>query len=269
MANDLYQEQGYLSPLPVLSADEAGAVEAKIDELRRRERADKATYLGTNIHYLVPQLFDLVCNDNILDQVETVIGPDILCWSAAFFNKDARDPNYVSWHQDLTYWGLEPPDIVTAWVAITQSTRQNGCMRVVPGSHAKGQIAHDDSFADNNMLTRGQEVRVDVREEDAVDIELQPGEMSLHHVLIIHGSEANRSDRPRYGFVIRYIPTYCRQIGGRTAALLVRGADIHGHFDPVPRPKADLDTDALAFHKEACTRLSRILFAGADHGAPA
>ncbi len=264
MENEDYARQGYLSPLRVLSEAEAGRYAGKVMEIRDRQARDSANYLGTNAHFLFPDFYDLVQRAEILDQVEKVIGPDILCWNAAFFNKEPKDGNIVTWHQDLTYWGLEPADIVTAWIALTPSTRENGCMRVVPGSHANGQIDHADTFADDNLLSRGQEVQVEVADGDAADIELQPGEMSLHHVLIVHGSEANLSDIPRYGFVVRYIPTYCRQIGGRTASMLVRGEDRHGHFDPVPRPQSDLHPDALAFHRQANETLNDILFATAE-----
>jgi ectoine hydroxylase-related dioxygenase (phytanoyl-CoA dioxygenase family) len=212
---------------------------------------------------LFPELFDLVCNSTILDQVESILGPDILCWSASFFSKPARDTGFVSWHQDLTYWGLAPADIVTAWIAITPSNKANGCMRVVPGSHQPGQMSHSDTFADGNLLSRGQVLDVPVREDEAVDLVLQPGEMSLHDVLIVHGSEANQSDRPRHGFAIRYIPTYCKQIGGRTTALLVRGEDRHNNFDPVPRPRADMHADAVAFRAKAVAAVQAILMEGA------
>ncbi len=259
-----YEAQGYLSPLRVLSENEAKKFADLVSEIKSRQAEDGENYLGTNAHFLFPDLYDLVQRPEILDQVEKVLGPDILCWNAAFFNKEPGDGNIVTWHQDLTYWGLEPADIVTAWIALTPSSRENGCMRVVPGSHANGQIDHADTFADDNLLSRGQVVQVDVAEDDAVDIELQPGEMSLHHVLIVHGSEANQSDIPRYGFVVRYIPTHCRQIGGRTVSMLVRGKDTYGHFDPVPRPQSNLHPDALAFHRQANETLNGILFAGAE-----
>ena len=123
-----------------------------------------------------------------------MIGPDILCWSTGFFTKNARDPSYVSWHQDSTYWGLEPPDIVTAWVALSDSTLANGAMRVIPGTHLMDQLAHHDTFAPDNLLSRGQEIAVEVDEREAVALELRAGEMSLHHVRLIHGSDPNPSD---------------------------------------------------------------------------
>jgi ectoine hydroxylase-related dioxygenase (phytanoyl-CoA dioxygenase family) len=173
----------------------------------------------------------------------------------------------VSWHQDSTYWGLSSPDVVTAWVAFEPSTPLSGCMRVVPGTQTRDQVPHKDTFAADNLLSRGQEIAVEVDPKDAVDIELQPGEFSLHHVRIIHGSEPNNADWSRIGFTIRYVPTYVKQIGGRDSAMLVRGVDEFHNFDPEPRPKADFHPDAVAFHGAMIDRVTRILFAGAPQAA--
>ena len=135
-------------------------------------------------------------NPRILDAVEGVIGPNILVWGANFFLKEPRSDAYVSWHQDATYWGLEPADIVTAWVALTPSTVESGCMRVVPGTHSDGILAHRETWADDNLLSRGQEIAVDVDLDKVVDVVLKPGEMSLHHVKIAHNSEPNRAAHP-------------------------------------------------------------------------
>jgi len=258
-----YQAQGYLSPIRVMPEAEAGHLAEKITGIYNDHGTEAKGLLGSNPHHIFPDLFDLVCNPAIVDRVEEVLGPDILCWSAGFFSKPAHDPSFVSWHQDLTYWGLEPADIITAWVALTPSTPGSGCMRVVPGSHHQGQLGHGDTYVAENLLSRGQVLDVAVDEDEAVDLVLQPGEMSLHHVLIVHGSEVNRSDLPRHGFVIRYIPTYCKQIGGRTTSLLVRGEDRYDHFDPVPRPRADMHPDARAFRDKANAAKKAILMKGA------
>jgi ectoine hydroxylase-related dioxygenase (phytanoyl-CoA dioxygenase family) len=170
----------------------------------------------------------------------------------------------VSWHQDSTYWGLSKPDIVTAWVAFTPSTVESGCLRVVPGSHLRDQLPHGDTFATDNMLTRGQEVKVTVDERDALDVVLRPGEMSLHHVRLIHGSEPNRAAHRRIGFAIRYLPTSVRQTSGiRDTATLVRGRDDFGHFALEPAPASDFDPDAVAFHGKSYDDTTKILYAGA------
>jgi len=227
--------------------------------------AQVAAYRRDGIHFPV----DVLAADEAarvlagLDAVEDVLGPDLLCWSAQFFSKNPHDPSFVSWHQDGTYWGLSSPDVVTAWVALTPSTPENGCMEVVPGTHLR-QVEHVDTFAETNLLSRGQEIAVDVRAEEKVSVVLAPGQMSLHHVLIFHGSEANRSDIRRVGFAIRYIPTHVRQVNGpRESATLVRGTDRHGHFDLEPAPEAEMHPDAVARHAAIVERQLKILYAGA------
>ena len=197
--------------------------------------------------------------------MESLIGRDILLWSSGFFTKPANDPSFVSWHQDSTYWGLEPPDdIVTAWVAFTESVPANGCMRVVPGTHRIGQVGHRDTFAETNLLSRGQEIEMQVDEADAVDLVLRPGQMSLHHVRIVHGSEPNRTPGPRIGLTFRYIPTRVRQVGDRPSALLCRGEDRYGHFEHEPVPAADFGDAAVAYHAEVMRRLNAVLYDGAE-----
>lgn len=258
-----YQEDGYLAPLDALSRAEADELFRYVQEFEASVPPEEAKKgLGTKCHLLHPPLYDLLFHPKILDAVESILGPNILVWGSGFFYKKPGDGGYVSWHQDSTYWGLEPFDIVTAWVAVTPSRRENGCMRVVPGTHVKGQLPHADTFDKNNLLSRGQEIQVEVDEKDARDIVLEPGQFSLHHVAIVHGSEPNRSDIPRYGFTIRYIPTHVKQIGGRTSAVLVRGKDEYGHFDPEPRPER-YGPEALKAHAAAMAKVESILYTGA------
>jgi non-haem Fe2+, alpha-ketoglutarate-dependent halogenase len=258
-----YHEQGYLAPLDGIAREQAEAIFRYVQDFEASVPPDEAKKgLGTKSHLLHPPLYDLLFAPRILDAVESILGPNLLVWGSGFFYKKPRDGGYVSWHQDSTYWGLEPFDIVTAWVAMTPSRRENGCMRVVPGTHAKGQLPHADTFDRRNLLSRGQEIQVEVDEKDARDIVLEPGQFSLHHVGIVHGSDPNNSDLPRYGFTIRYIPTYVRQIGGRTSAVLVRGTDEYGYYDPEPRPEK-YGPEAIRVHEEAMARVESILYTGA------
>ena len=243
-----YREHGYYAPIRVMQADEAA-------DIRRQLEAHEATHgvlkgsMRHKSHLLFTWLDGLIRHPGVLDAVESVIGPNILCWSSTFFIKEARDPGFVSWHQDSTYWGLDPADIVTAWVALSESTAENGAMRVIPDTQSLEQIAHRDTFAANNLLTRGQEIAVEVDERKAVMLTLEPGEMSLHHVRLIHGSDPNPSAKRRIGFAIRYLPTHVRQIvGTRDSATLVRGVDRFGNFAPEYPPERDLSDAAVAFH---------------------
>ena len=258
-----YRRDGILFPVDVMPPAEA---QEMLQRLQAVERAQGGRLSGRNNqkpHLLHPWMDQLVRHPAILDAVEDVLGPNLLCWGSQFFAKDAGDTAYVSWHQDGTYWGLSSPDVVTAWVALTPSIPENGCMRVVPGTQLR-QVAHEDTFAESNLLSRGQEIAVKVDEAKVVDVVLQPGQMSLHHVLIFHGSEPNQSDVRRVGFAIRYVPTHVSQTSGiRESALLVRGVDEFGHFDHEMSPEADMHPAAVARHKEVIDRQMQILYAGA------
>jgi phytanoyl-CoA dioxygenase PhyH len=257
---ETYRQQGIVHPLRALPEVEAA-------ELHRRYQAQAGFLTGRNNqkpHLLFTWLDALVRDARIVDAVESLLGPDLFCWGAQFFAKPAGDAAYVSWHQDATYWGLSSPDIATAWVALTPSTHESGCMQVVPGTH-RAQVPHEDRFDDANLLSRGQEVAVTVDPATVVDVVLQPGEMSLHHVLLFHGSEPNRSRAPRIGFAIRYMPTHVRQLSPiRDSALLVRGHDAYGHFEHEQSPEGDLHPDAVARHGAIIDRQLRILYAGAQ-----
>jgi non-heme Fe2+,alpha-ketoglutarate-dependent halogenase len=259
-----YQQRGVLYPRPAIGAAAAQGMLEKFEALEQKEGGRVSKRTNHKPHLLLTWLADLVRHPTILDQVESLLGPNLLCWASDFFSKSPDDGMRVTWHQDSTYWGLSKPDIVTAWVAFTPSTVESGCLRVVPGSHLKDQLPHGDTFASDNMLSRGQEIKVAVDERDAVDVVLQPGQMSLHHVRLIHGSEPNRADHRRIGFAIRYLPTYVRQTSGtRDTAMLVRGRDDYGNFDHEPAPASDFHPDAVAYHAKSYDDTTRILYAGA------
>lgn len=259
-----YREAGYYFPIRVLTTAEAARCRERLETVERELGEPLRGIYRIKPHLLLTWLADLVRHPAILDAVEDVIGPDILCWNSSFFTKEASSAGYVSWHQDATYWGLSEPDVVTAWVGFTDSTPRNGNMQVVPGSH-RHQVRHVDTFHPDNLLSRGQEIAVDVDEREAVDIVLAAGEMSLHHVLLVHGSRPNVSGDRRVGFAIRYVPTRVRQLADvRDSATLVRGRDTFGHFGLEPRPETDLSPDMLARHAEISDRQARILYKGTD-----
>ena len=257
-AVEQYRRDGFYFPVRVMSPGEALAMRRRLEAVESDHGGRLGGELRHKPHLLFTWLADLVRHPAILDAVEDVLGPNLLVWSTSFFIKEARDPAYVSWHQDATYWGLSAPDVLTAWVAFTDATIENGAMRMVPGSHDE-QLAHRDTFAPNNLLSRGQEIAVEVDEARGVDILLRAGEMSLHHVRMVHGSPANRSDDRRVGFAIRYVPTYVRQIAGDgDSAMLVRGVDEHHHF----APESDLAPEARAHHAAVVAQSAKILYRG-------
>ncbi len=257
-----YRERGFVHPLRAMPAEEALT-------LRERLETAEASLGGTldggmrhKPHLLFPWLNDLVHDPRIVDPVACVIGEDVLCWASNFFTKEAFDSAYVSWHQDSTYWGLSGPEVCTAWIALSLSTVESGCMRAVPGTHLE-QVSHTDTHAEGNMLSRGQVADLEVNDDDAVDVILEPGEMSIHHVRVVHGSRPNNSNDRRIGFAIRYIAPQIHQIySDEDSATLVRGTDPYGHFAPEKRPGADLDPAALERHARMVEIHSRILYRG-------
>jgi len=266
--NDLqlqkYNTDGYCHPFDVLTPKESVYCLNKLETYERVSGGAIGGIYRHKPHLLFPWLHDLVNHTLILDAIEDVLGPDILCWGSSFFNKEARDPAYVSWHQDANYWGLDRPDVCTAWIAFTPSNTSNGCMRVIPGSHEK-DLKHIDTYHEHNLLSRGQEISVDVDEAKAVDLELSPGQMSLHHVGIVHGSNPNKSNKRRVGFAVRYIASHVRQtLGPLDFATLVRGQQTHDYWELEPRPKAELDPDAIAYHANVCATQGKMLYAGAE-----
>jgi non-haem Fe2+, alpha-ketoglutarate-dependent halogenase len=257
-----YEREGYLAPITVMGEAEARAIRAELEAIEAGTGGPLRGDLRHKAHLLFPFLADLIRHPAILDAVEDLLGPDILCWNTNFFIKEAETPSFVSWHQDSTYWGLSSPDVCTAWVALTPSTIANGAMAVIPKSHTMDQIPHRDTFDRHNLLTRGQEIAVEVDEREAVPLVLKPGEMSLHHVRLVHGSPPNPSNDRRIGFAIRYIPTSLYQLEGSDSASLVRGTDRYGHFELEPRPERDMQDDMLALHRRLTERAAQILYRG-------
>ena len=259
-----YRRDGFHFPVRVLAADEARAYRTRLEDQERALGGPLQGNMRHKVHLLFTWANELARHPAILDAVEDVIGPDILCWSTTFFTKEARSPSFVSWHQDATYWGLSTADVVTAWVAFADAPVESGAMKFWPGSHRENQLAHRDTFDANNLLSRGQEIAVEVPAGAGVDVPLKAGEMSLHHVLLAHGSGPSTTADRRIGFAIRYIPPHVRQLKVRDSAMLVRGRDTHGNFDPEPSPQRDLDEAALAAHRDAVERSAKALYAGTD-----
>ncbi len=245
-----YDREGYLCPLPGIGAGEAGRLARRLADFEAETGLTAGHVIRNKGHLKLLALYELIFQPAILDAVESVLGPDILCWGSSLFVKEAGDPAFVAWHQDSYYWGLDPAEVCSAWIALKPSTRQNGAMRVIPGSHGGEAmaLAHQASAPDSaNMLFTHEEIAVEVDEAVAVDLLLEQGEMSLHHVKIVHGSPPNRSAERRIGYAIRYVAPHVRQRGDMNSATLVRGRDPFGHFAPEPVPARDMDPAIVAF----------------------
>lgn len=262
-----FNRDGYLFPIRVMSAAAAAELRGRLERFEQSTGGPLAGDKRHKTHLLFAWLSDLIREDAVLDPVQDIFGPNLLCWATNFFIKEARSPDFVSWHQDSTYWGLSSPDVLTAWIALTPSNAGNGAMEVIPGTHLMDQVPHRDTFAKHNLLTRGQEVMVDVDAGKSVRIDLQPGEMSLHHVRLIHGSPPNPSNDRRIGLAIRLIPTSVRQIHGDDSATLVRGVDSCRSFEHEPRPRCDMDPELVEYHRRVTERNARILYKGTQIGS--
>jgi len=262
-----YRDRGYHFPVRALAADEAaGRCGSFLDYYEHhRERMEKLLprdrrNILCETHFFLRWVYEMVSHPRVLDAVESVLGPNILVWSTQWFPKFPGDKAFVSWHQDATYWGLHPLNVTTAWIALSESTPQNGCMRVVPGTHKTPQLPQRETYGQDNMLSRGQEIAVDVDEAQAVDLALRPGEFSLHHVAIVHGSGPNISDVPRIGLAVRYVsPDVVHDAPERDLVFLVRGKDEGGHFEIADPPERDLIFGESKLHAEAIARKGRNL----------
>ena len=267
---DAYWQDGYLFPLPVLSPDEARAYRAELEMIERDWlSADLPqplnTYKRVNAQCVIPMAHRIGADPRVLDIVEGILGPDILIYGVEFFIKEPRTRQVVSMHQDLTYWGLGATSgMVTAWIALSPSTPASGCMDFVRGSHRNAILPHEDTFDANNLLSRGQEVRVDVAPGDRVPIEIHPGQMSLHHGLTIHGSGPNTSDDRRIAAVVRYVtPEVAQQVADRDYAMLARGVDRTGNFINYTPPRGLFDAASLTLYEEIRRAQAQAMMKGA------
>ena len=264
-----FAADGFYFPIDVLGADEAAACRRQLEALEQAGRGNK---LGNKTQLNYPHVIfrfanDLVRHPRILDAVEAILGPDLLVWGATFFIKEPHSESYVSWHQDLRYWGLDSDAEVSAWVALSEVTEANGCMRFLPGSHKGELLPHNDTFAETNVLTRGQEAAVQIDPADTVLVPLAPGQASLHHGKLLHASGPNKADERRIGLAINYIAPQMRQVVAKEDfAMLVRGKDRFGHFQHVPAPRGDLTGDALAWHRRIRAAQNDAIYDAADQG---
>lgn len=255
-----YDGNGVLFPVRVMPAADAAELRRRMEEVEARRGR---LHYAPKPHLVLPFVAELVRHAAILDAVEAIIGPDILLWDSAFIVKEPGDGKRVSWHQDLTYWGIGPDEgVVSIWLALAPATVESGAMKMIPGSHLGPPLPHRDTFAADNILTRGQEID-GIDEARAIDVILQPGEMSLHHGRVVHGSRPNRSADRRIGFNAQYIAPCVRQtVGAWDSATLVRGRDPHGHFAPEPRPESEYEASAVAFREEMARKRKAYIYAG-------
>lgn len=248
-----FRDSGYLFPCEALSGDEAAHCLARLEEIEAKLGDDPQKYLKIKAHLAAPWLVDLATNDAILDAVESLIGPDILLFGSSLFAKQAYDNRFVSWHQDSAYYGLSPHEEVTVWLALTDATEENGCMRVLPGSHLGPDLEHEETFDPQNLLSRGQTIR-SLEENKATFMPLRAGQFSLHHERTAHSSLGNQTAMRRVGLALFYMPAHVVSTTERRSALLVRGSDRYNNWDPDPLPREVLDPDCMRYLQEIWAR---------------
>jgi hypothetical protein len=261
-----YAELGFYFPVDVLSEAETAAL---LDDLESAENAlagdaEKLGILSAYPDRVLPSFDQLTRHPVIIEQVSKILGPDLMVWSASIFDKAPKSEKIVSWHQDLTYWGLDSDDEVTVWVALTPVTQASGCMWFVPGSHKRQAVQHIDTFAENNLLSRGQEIAVEVNEGEGVPVELRPGQASMHHGHLFHSSGPNTTALRRTAPAIRYIKPAVRQAGGEKPLVAhVSGEDSFGHYEIAGTPADRLRKEDFERCRRDMEIRRKILYAGA------
>ena len=263
---ETYERQGYYFPVTVLEPEEAAQYRQNYQAAERQVAGDesKLRVLRQYPWFVLPMIHELTAHPVIVRHVTRILGPDVLVWGADFFVKEANTPSFVSWHQDLNYWGLSDAHEVTVWLALSEASIESGCMRFLPGSHHRGNVEHTDTFDADNLLSRGQKI-LGVDDATGVDVVLATGQASLHHGLLFHASGPNASPERRLGLAMRFIKPSMRQTNGsRPPALLIRGEDRFGHFELTPPPKTSLAEGNFADAIEAIRLLDEIAYAGAE-----
>lgn len=235
---DTFARDGLLANVPILSAQACRKYRADVEALYTH-MGEWATADGTSqAHLHFRWAYDLATTPAILDVVEDLLGPDLLVHSTTIFRKPAHDPHFVSWHQDGHLLALSEPRFVSAWIALTESTASNGCLRVLPASHHES-APHATRRHPHNLLSTGMTVEVGVDERRAHDVEMAEGCASFHHVNLLHSSRPNRSADKRIGFAVRFMAPSVRQARWHFPVVLARGRDTSGHYEQLAAPPPD------------------------------
>ena len=259
-----YEDEGFVSPIDIFSKEKAKEIRNEIELIEKDMPKELEKSGRYNAHLISPLLDEVTHNPKILDAVESLIGKNILVCGTTLFIKNPFVKGFVSYHQDAKYIGLEPYNWVTAWVAITESNEKNGCMRMWSGSHKDNLKDHDQMFNEGNLLTRGQTIN-NVPKEKVKSLVLKAGQMSLHHPKVVHGSELNKSNDRRIGFVIQsYIGTNVKQVLGKNSVQLARGVDNFNYHKKIGRPKSLMNNSDLKIKKEENDNLQEIFYRGSS-----
>ena len=259
-----YQDEGFVYPINIFSKEKAKKIRDEIELIEKKMPEELQKSGRYNAHLISPLLDEVTHNTKILDAVQSLIGKNILVCGTTLFIKNPNEKGFVSYHQDAKYIGLEPHNWVTAWVAITDSNEHNGCMRMWSGSHKDNLKQHDQNFNEGNLLTRGQTIN-DVPKENTTPLILSSGQMSLHHPTVVHGSDLNKSNDRRIGFVIQsYIGTNVKQVLGKNSVQLGRGMDNFNFHEKIGRTKSLMNKNDIKLKKQENDHLQEIFYKGSN-----
>ena len=257
-----YDRNGFIAPIDIFQSNQITTIKKEIEIAEGIWKKELSGIGRNNAHYVLPILDKIAHDEKILDAVESLIGHDILIAGTTLFIKDGKTKDFVSWHQDARYIGFEPHNWVTAWLAVSDANEENGCMRMIPGSHLNPLNEHIDTFDKNNILTRGQKVP-GIRLNSGTPVILKAGQLSLHHPRVIHSSGPNLTSSRRIGFAIQsYIGSNVEQVIGKVWVLQARGQNC-GHHKHAKRPTISMAKKDLDFRKLANKELSKIFYSGA------
>ena len=259
-----YNEHGYAFPFDILTAQEAAQFSVELEKLETLIDDKTAGYKQqlNYPHVIFKFANQIVRHPKILQHITELLGPNILVWGATLFIKEPQTESYVSWHQDLKYWGLDNDDgQVSAWLALGPVNKENGCMQFIPDSHKGPILDHRDTASEENVLSRGQEAQFNAQDKEVVHVELAAGQVSFHHGKLLHSSAPNKSNQRRIGLAINYVSTKTKQnLVEEDFAMLVAGIDNYNHFTHVPEPLEDLSDEAIAWHQRIIEAQSKVIY---------
>ena len=250
---DKYQSDGFVYPIEVMSREQAGQYLKRLEA--SEELQGKRLVKGSNFkpHLIFRWADELAYHPRILDAVEDLIGPNIRILSSTVFPKMPGDGTFVDWHQDGTYFALEPDnEQVAVWLGLSDAPVESGCMEMAVGSHKLGQLSHAEIASEKHMLSLGQTVNAPFAKDRTEFTPVRAGQISLHHTHTIHRSGPNTSSWRRVGVTLTYVPAHVRvRVGVRPSAALVRGTDTWHYYVDEPRPQIDRGEAECAFQAQA------------------
>ena len=262
---ETYRGSGLLFPKRLLSEKEVADYLGLLETYENETGGPVNGKWRYKSHLVFPWINELMRRPEVLDPVEDLLGPDIMIWSSHLYPKEPGDGRFISWHQDSAHWGLDSNKILTVWIALTEATKANGCMRMVLGSHKEGIAPHRDTWNPGNILTRGQTIDAKIDEGTAVWATLRAGEASFHHVDMWHASKPNETTVRRVGLALRYITPEARQERVETDfATLLRGEDRYGHFQSEAKPASTMHPEAVAEHQRIADIQGQIYLKGTE-----